>query len=167
MLRDTLERILCACACERKRDREMEFICQSLFCELFMVLLMFRYTKRVRPSRYGYSSKSITRTLSCTALQNHLCWQSIPSYTGQPNWNADVPTDIGKSHHYKKCHFDKYLHKNGVCHRMMTRVDVTRDRTMFRFRDKLANTVAKKLLELDLVELADDDGWKKFYRMST
>jgi len=126
---------------------------------------VYRYTKRVRPSRYGYSSKSITKTLSCIGLQNHLCWKSLPSYIGQPNWNVDVPTDIGKSHHYKKCHFDKFLQKNGVCHRMMTSSDVTTDRTMFRFREKLANIVANKLLELDLVELAADDSWKKSNRV--
>jgi len=129
------------------------------------LLLVFRYTKRVRPSRYGYSSKSITRTLSCVALQNHLCWQGLPSYTGQPNWNVDVPTNIGKSHHYKKCHFDKFLHKNGVCHRMMTSAGVTTDRTMFRFREKLANVIAGKLMELDLVELSTNDSWKKFHHV--
>jgi len=124
---------------------------------MFLLLLTFRYTKRVRPSRFGYSSKSITRTLSCVALQNHLCWESLPSYAGQPNWNVDVPVDIGKSQHYKRCHFDKFLQKNGTCHRMMTRADVKKDRTMFRFREKLANVVANKLLELDLIENAADD----------
>jgi len=125
-----------------------------------MLLLVFRYTKRVRPSRFGYSAKSITRTLSCVALQNHLCWKSIPAYIGQPNWNVDVPVDVGKSQHYKKCHFDTFLKKNGVCHRMMTSSKVRKDRTMFRFRDELANVVAKKLMELDLIELAADDSWK-------
>ena len=71
--------------------------------------------------------------------------------------------DIGKNHHYKKCHFDKYLHRNGVCHRMMTSSDVTDDRTMFRFRDKLARVVAKKLLQLDLVEPTDNDSWKQLH----
>jgi len=65
---------------------------------------------------------------------------------------VDVPTNVGKSHHYKKCHFDTFLHKDGVCHRMMTSTDVTIDRTMLRFVEKLTNAVAKRLLELDLVE---------------
>ena len=121
---------------------------------------MCRYTTRVRPSRYEYSSKSITRTLSCIGLQNHFCWKSLPSYSEQPNWNVDVPADIGKSHHYKKCHFDKFLRKKGVCHRMMTSSDVTTDRAMFRFGEKLANAVANRLLELDLVELAADGSRK-------
>lgn len=126
---------------------------------------MFRYTKRVRPSRYGYSAKSVTRALSCVALQNHLCWQSLPVFTGQPNWNVDVPANVGKSQHYKKCHFDKFLQKNGVCHRMMTSKTVTTDRTMLRYRDQLANIVANKLIELDLVETSVDDSWKKFHRV--
>jgi len=121
------------------------------------LLLIFRYTKRVQPSRYGFAAKSITRTLSCIGLQNHYCWRSLPSYTGQPNWIVDVPTDIGKSQHYKKCHFDKNLHKKGLCHRILATFNVTTDRAMFRFREKLANAVANKLLELDLVELAPDD----------
>jgi len=69
--------------------------------------------------------------------------------------------DIGKSQHYKRCHFDKFLRRTGVCHRMMTTKDVKKDRTMFRFREKLASVVANKLLELDIIELADDDGSKK------
>ena len=117
---------------------------------------MSRYTKRVRRSRFGYSAKSITRTLSCIALQNHLCWKSLPSYTGQPNWNVDVPLDVGKNQHYKKCHFDKFLKKNGVCHRMMTRSGVRNDRAMLRFGEQLANAVVKKLLELDLIEKTAD-----------
>jgi len=74
---------------------------------------------------------------------------------------VDVPTHIGKSHHYKKCHFDRFLRRNGVCHRLMTASDVDVDRAMFRFRDQLANSVASKLLELDLVETATDDSWKE------
>ena len=128
----------------------------TIYSLCFCLLLIFRYTKHVPPSRYGYSSKSITRTLSCIGLQNHFCWHSLPSYVGQPNWNIAVPTDIGKSHHYKKCHFDKFLHKKRLCHRIVTTSNVTTDRAMFRFREKLANAVANKLLELDLVELAPD-----------
>ena len=129
---------------------------------LLWFLLLFRYTKRVRPSRYGYSAKSITRTLSCVGLQNHYCWVKLPTYSAEPNWNVDVPTYIGKSHHYKKCHFDNYLHRNGVCHRMVTRHDAT-GVTMLRFRDRLAHTVANKLLQLDLVEKAQDDSWRTLH----
>jgi len=77
---------------------------------------------------------------------------------------VDVPADVGKSQHYKKCHFDRYLRKNGVCHRMMTGADVTTDSTTLRFRDELAHAVAGKLLELDLVEPATDDSWKRVRR---
>ena len=70
----------------------------------------------------------------------------------------DVPTDIGKSHHYKYCHFDKFLHRKGICRRMMTGSGVTTDGSMLRFRDKLAQAVANKLLELGLVKVASDTG---------
>ena len=119
--------------------------------------MLCRYTKRVGPSRYLYSVKSITRTQSCLGLQNHYCWQSLPAYAGQPNWNVDVPTYIGKSHHYKKCHFDSYLNKKGVCRRLMASSDVTNDTSMLRFRDKLTQAVTDKLLELGLIEVANYD----------
>ena len=95
-----------------------------------------------------YSTKSITRPLSCVGLQNHYCWKSFPVYTDQPNWNVDVPTDIGTNHHYKKCHFDEFLQKKGICHSITTGPDITTDDSMLKFRDKLAQAVASKLLEL-------------------
>ena len=116
--------------------------------------ILFRYTKRVRPSRYGYSAKSITRALSCLGLQNHLCWQRVPAYSALPNWHVDVPAaGVGQSHHYKPCHFDRYLRRHGVCHRMMTAGGgdgVAVDRSALRFGDQLARAVADKLLQLDL-----------------
>ena len=118
------------------------------------ITILFRYTKRVRPSRYGYSAKSITRALSCLGLQNHLCWQRVPAYSALPNWHVDVPAaGVGQSHHYKPCHFDRYLRRHGVCHRMMTAGGgdgVAVDRSALRFGDQLARAVADKLLQLDL-----------------
>ena len=68
----------------------------------------------------------------------------------------DVPTDIGKSHHYKKCHFDDYLHRNWACRRLIMRSGVTTDDSMLRFRDRLTQAVSDKLLDLGLVETAND-----------
>ena len=118
-----------------------------------------RYTRRVRPSRYGYSSKSITRTVDCVGLQNHLCWHPLPQITTDPTWNYDVTVDTAMSHHYKKCHFDQYLGKNGVCLRMMTTSYV--DRTMDKFRDAMVERMTVKLQELNLVEVSTGDDWKK------
>jgi len=121
-----------------------------------MLLIDYRYTKRVGPSRYGYAMKSITRTLSCVALQNHYCWQSLPMYVDQPNWHVDVPAQIAKSHHYKKCHFDEFLRRNGVCGRVLADSVVTDDDAALRFGDRLAPAVADMLLSLGLVEVASD-----------
>jgi len=67
-----------------------------------------------------------------------------------------VPTDIGKSHHYKMCHFDSFLNKKGACRRLIARSGVTADNAMLRFRDKLTQAVSAKLLELGLAQLASD-----------
>jgi len=48
---------------------------------------------------------------------------------------------------------------------MMTGADVGVDRSMWMFRDELAQLVASRLLELDLVETATDDSWKRFHRV--
>src|SRR6218665_3057767 len=108
------------------------------------------YQTRIHPSRYGYSFKSITRTLDCLGLQNHYCWEPLDGGKDHPGWNVDVDVETGMNHHYKKCHFDRYLHQDGVCLRLM--VTSFRDRTMERFRDELEMRVAEVLVELDLVD---------------
>jgi len=117
--------------------------------------------KRVNPSRYGYSSKSITRTLSCVGLQNHLCWKRLPVFEHHTTWNFDVPIKVGKNHHYKKCHFDEYHSRNGVCLRMMMKGSPI-DKTMGQFGDELEERVIDKLIALDLAEPSTDDSWKTY-----
>ena len=100
--------------------------------------------------------------MSCVGLQNHLCWKRLARYEDdQPGWNVDVATSVGKSHHYKKCHFDEYHSKNGLCLRMMSRESFD-DRTMMKYGEELAHRVVKKLVKLDLAEPSDDDKWKLY-----
>lgn len=109
-----------------------------------------RYQVRVSPSRFGYSSKSITRTLDCLGLQNHYCWEPVDGAKSDPGWNVDVEVETGMNHHYKRCHFDQYLEKDGVCLRLMA--VSYRDQTMDKFKVELSSRVAKVLVELDLAE---------------
>ena len=67
-----------------------------------------------------------------------------------------MPVDIGKSHHYKRCHFDSFLGKKGVCRRLINNSGIVTDDSMLRFGDKLTQAVADKLLKLGLVEVAND-----------
>jgi len=109
-----------------------------------------RYTRRIAPSRYGYSAKSITRTLDCLGLQNHLCWRHAHKSISVDDWNFDVSVLHGLNHHYKKCHFDRYLGKDGECLRLLMHPNV--DSSLKRFTSVLSRRVIAKLKELDLVE---------------
>lgn len=109
-----------------------------------------RYLRHVVPSSYGYAVKSFTNPLTCVGLQNHLCWKKMPAFENSTTWNVDVKKDLGMNHHYKKCHFDTFLERDGVCHRIM--MDSWKDHTMLRFEKALAENVLKKLIELDVVD---------------
>ena len=78
-----------------------------------------RYFRHVKPSNAGYSPKSISSPFACAGLQNHYCWQRVPSSDYQ-GWTTWVDKSIGMSFHFKKCHFDEYLHRPGECAKIMT-----------------------------------------------
>jgi hypothetical protein len=79
---------------------------------------VFNITQRMTPSTIGYSAKAFTNPLTCIGLQNHFCWKRVPRYDVQ-GWKINVPAYIAMNHHYKKCHFDAYLHRSGVCSLML------------------------------------------------
>ncbi|ELU10767.1 hypothetical protein CAPTEDRAFT_200201 [Capitella teleta] len=115
-------------------------------------LWTMRYLRHIPPSPYGYAVKSFSNPLACVGLQNHLCWKRVPSYQNATTWNIDVGLHYGKNQHYKKCHFDTFLERNGVCHKVMRRYK--QETNILRLKDKLNENVVAKLLELDLIEKA-------------
>ena len=116
-------------------------------------LLMEKYTRRVDMSAIGYAVKSITNPRYCIGLQNHVCWVGHP----QAALYVHVPIGYGVNHHYKRCHFDKYLNKPGYCKNLT--MTSTEDTTVMKYRDELATTTAEVLFKMDLIDLfPDDDG---------
>ena len=111
-------------------------------------LMTSRFLHHVKPSDRGYSAKSITDPSACIGLQNHLCWVKIQDEQND-NWNVDVDTSLGRSHHYKKCHFDDYMGELGVCAKTLT--NATIDRTMLRFTSRISKPVLNVLKLFHLV----------------
>ena len=108
---------------------------------------VLRYANRVKPSKYGYSVKSITDSQVCITLQNHYCWKRVKKYD-KDSWTLEAPLDIAMNQHYKKCHFDSYLRKPGTCKNMMTEKYV--DNKMLRFKDELSKRIEATLGKLRL-----------------
>ena len=106
-----------------------------------------RYLRRIATSPYGYSVKSITDSRICITLQNHLCWSRIKMYD-RADWFVDVAPVFAKNHHYKRCHFDKYLQKPGTCLRLMRSYQT--DDTILRFQNDLDRNVRRKLQKIGL-----------------
>ena len=113
-----------------------------------IILHTQRYTKHVEPSVFGYSAKSITNPQTCIGLQNHICWKRITALD-KTGWLVDVPLKYGQNFHYKKCHFDDYLRKEGECAAMMR--NNTENESMRRFGDQLFPIVRDVLLKLQLL----------------
>ena len=105
-----------------------------------------QYTRHVAPSPPWYSVKSIHNPLACLGLQNHFCWAEH-AVNGKKPVTKYASKLIGMNHQYKKCHFDDYLRKPGMCKRLIKNFGV--DHTMARFREKLVSRVLVVLKELD------------------
>ena len=107
-----------------------------------------QYTRHVAPSPpWNNSVKSIHNPLACIGLQNHYCWAEH-EVNGKKPVTKYASQLMGLNHHYKKCHFDKYVRKSGICTRLMKNFSV--DLTMTRFRRKLESRVLVVLEELGL-----------------
>jgi len=66
-------------------------------------------------------------------------------------WNVEVLPDIGKTHQYKRCYFDKYQHDKETCRGMTIDSNITTENSRLRFGEKLTQAVANKLMELGLL----------------
>ena len=107
-----------------------------------------QYTRHVAPSPPWYSVKSIHNPLACIGLQNHVCWAKL-EVIGKTPVTKYASLLMGMNHHYKKCHFDKYLRKPGFCKGLTQNFSV--DLTMTRFRRELETRVLVVLKELDFM----------------
>ena len=106
-------------------------------------LITLRNQWRIPPSGPGYYVKSIIDPQSCTNMHNHRCW-GVTKLNDKKGKSVDVRIDLGLSHHYKKCHFNKMK-----CDQHLT--EGIEDHGMLRFKDKLVKAVSKqfKALKLD------------------
>ena len=107
-----------------------------------------QYTRHVAPSPPWYSVKSIHNPLACLGLQNHYCWAEHEVNGKRPVTKYALKW-MGMNHHYKKCHYDTYLRKPGMCKRLIKMFDV--DLTIARFRKELESRVRVVLIELGMI----------------
>ncbi len=114
-------------------------------------LTICNFFKRIKPSKYGYSIKSITDPQVCIALQNHLCWHVFPKYNTS-DWLISVNSSVSMNQHYKTCHLDEYEGKPGLCEKVMREEGVVDD-IMTRHMDPLTTTIIEAMWRLNLIDL--------------
>ena len=68
-------------------------------------LTFTRYTRRVAPSVYGYSVKSMIDPQACVNMHNHYCWSVTPGYMAR-NYLEVVNETFAVNQHYKHCHLN-------------------------------------------------------------
>ena len=98
------------------------------------------YTHLHDKSNNGYSSKSIINPRNCIGLQNHSCWKGL---TNETTNLVFVPDEFGRNHHYKLCHFDKYLNIPGLCQRIIENYEI--DKSTLKYGNELRINMRKVL----------------------
>ena len=111
-------------------------------------LATMRYRRRLPPSPEGVSIKSIIDPQECTNMHNHYCWGYTAKAHTTIGGEIAVDPKIAANQHYKKCHFDSYNRKIGMCAAILQ--NVTNDDTMLRFKEPLIRSVNVQLRKLKM-----------------
>ena len=95
-----------------------------------------RYRTRLPPSPGTFAPKSFIDPRHCVSVFNHYCYIRFPN--SPKEWTTFVSPDFGRSHHYKKCNFDRKR-----CLAMSA--DRQKDDTMLRYKESILERTTKVL----------------------
>ena len=110
-------------------------------------MTFLRYRKRMTISPRLSSVKSIIDPMLCSHMHNHVCWK----FTNKPrrlHSQMEVSPSVGTNNHYKPCHFDAYLRKDGICSEMLK--TPVYDSSMLRHERSLTRAVRVALKNFEL-----------------